>query len=545
MVNKKGFNPETGEWNDSLTGDFIWGNTNIGEALSFVMTPYTWSAVGSAYDNMNVLPGYHSVGNIGGRAYQNGTVMISAFNAIGRNTDDLLKEMGGLEEPIEGLTIPAIPISLADRFSILINGIRIQIKQRATLRNPSKFLAENSIWSQDMRQRLQETGTEKDLLRLWSEVEAHSTDAFWYVVGTAWQYAELIAPLRRELTSMVGETDASILLSSVSAETELLAGLGPVVGLSQVAHGKMDRQEYLYKYGHRGPYETEFAAPRLAEDPTWFDQQLSAYLESPVDVDELLSKQRTAFEAAWTRFSKSFPKQSTTMRQRLERAAEVIRIREAARSELARIAWVGRTWAQRAGEITALGEDIFFILDGEVLDLLAGKEAPTQYIPARKETHTRYTALPPYPMIISGQFDPFEWAADPNRPVDIFDSHLPGGTPLREEDVSRVIRGIPGSGGQAVGFVRRIDTPKESDRIRQDEILVTSQTNIGWTLIFPRLAAVVTDVGAPLSHAAIVARELGIPAVVGCGDATARLKTGDRVQVDGSAGTVTLIGDDN
>jgi pyruvate,water dikinase len=52
---------------------------------------------------------------------------------------------------------------------------------------------------------------------------------------------------------------------------------------------------------------------------------------------------------------------------------------------------------------------------------------------------------------------------------------------------------------------------------------------------------VVTDVGAPLSHAAIVARELGIPAVVGCGNATMLLKTGDRVQVDGSAGTVTLL----
>ena len=66
-------------------------------------------------------------------------------------------------------------------------------------------------------------------------------------------------------------------------------------------------------------------------------------------------------------------------------------------------------------------------------------------------------------------------------------------------------------------------------------------TNVGWTPLFPRAAAVVTDVGAPLSHAAIVARELGIPAVVGCGDATMRLKTGDRVRVDSTAGTVELL----
>jgi len=62
-----------------------------------------------------------------------------------------------------------------------------------------------------------------------------------------------------------------------------------------------------------------------------------------------------------------------------------------------------------------------------------------------------------------------------------------------------------------------------------------------WTPLFAMAAAVVTDVGAPLSHAAIVARELGIPAVVGCGDATMRLHTGDRVLVDGGQGVVEIL----
>jgi len=66
-------------------------------------------------------------------------------------------------------------------------------------------------------------------------------------------------------------------------------------------------------------------------------------------------------------------------------------------------------------------------------------------------------------------------------------------------------------------------------------------TAIGWTPLFPRAAAIVTDLGAPLSHAAIVARELGIPAVVGCGDATMRLKTGDRVRVNGGQGLVEIL----
>jgi pyruvate,water dikinase len=76
-------------------------------------------------------------------------------------------------------------------------------------------------------------------------------------------------------------------------------------------------------------------------------------------------------------------------------------------------------------------------------------------------------------------------------------------------------------------------------------VLVTTVTNIGWTPLFPRAAAVVTDVGAPLSHAAIVARELGIPAVVGTGTATSVLHTGDRVRVDGSRGTAEVLTPDS
>ncbi len=73
------------------------------------------------------------------------------------------------------------------------------------------------------------------------------------------------------------------------------------------------------------------------------------------------------------------------------------------------------------------------------------------------------------------------------------------------------------------------------------EILVTSTTNVGWTPLFPKAAAIITDIGAPLSHAAIGARELGIPAVVGCGNATTRLKTGDRVIIDGGQGVVQIL----
>ena len=107
--------------------------------------------------------------------------------------------------------------------------------------------------------------------------------------------------------------------------------------------------------------------------------------------------------------------------------------------------------------------------------------------------------------------------------------------------MSTIITGSPGSAGQVEGTVRVLANPEEGQHLKPGEILVTVQTDIAWTLLFPRAAAIVTDVGAPLSHAAIVARELGLPAVVGCGDATLRLKTGDRVRVDGGRGVVEIL----
>jgi pyruvate,water dikinase len=138
--------------------------------------------------------------------------------------------------------------------------------------------------------------------------------------------------------------------------------------------------------------------------------------------------------------------------------------------------------------------------------------------------------------MIIGHFDPFAWAADPKRRSDFFALNQPASTPP-----AGTIHGYAGAAGVVEGTVRKLDRPEDGNQLQDGEILVAVTTNVGWTLLFPRLAAVVTDVGAPLSHAAIVARELGIPAVVGCGNATMLLKTGNRVRVDGGSGIVELI----
>ncbi len=151
----------------------------------------------------------------------------------------------------------------------------------------------------------------------------------------------------------------------------------------------------------------------------------------------------------------------------------------------------------------------------------------------------RDTALPPYPTIIVGRFDPFQWAADPRRRSDIYNANAPAGVIATE--ASNTIKGFAGALGIVEGTVRRLERLEDSDQFQAGEILVTTLTNIGWTPLFPRAAGIITDLGAPLSHAAIVARELGIPAVVGCGDATMRLKTGDRVRLNGGQGLVEIL----
>jgi phosphoenolpyruvate synthase/pyruvate phosphate dikinase len=147
--------------------------------------------------------------------------------------------------------------------------------------------------------------------------------------------------------------------------------------------------------------------------------------------------------------------------------------------------------------------------------------------------------LPPLPAWIKGRFDPFQWAADPHRRMDVFDDHE--SLSLATQDPDGIVKGHPGSAGRVEGVVRRINSPDEGELLGSGEILVTCTTNIGWTPLFPRAAAIVTDIGGSLSHAAIVAREIGIPAVVGCRTATMRLKTGDRVLVDGGRGTVEIL----
>ena len=103
------------------------------------------------------------------------------------------------------------------------------------------------------------------------------------------------------------------------------------------------------------------------------------------------------------------------------------------------------------------------------------------------------------------------------------------------------LRGLAASGGVYEGPVRRVAGPTEFDRIVEGDVLLTESTSEAFNILLPLLGAIVTDSGGLLSHSAIVAREYGIPGVVGTREATERIADGVRLRVDGTAGEVTVL----
>lgn len=106
---------------------------------------------------------------------------------------------------------------------------------------------------------------------------------------------------------------------------------------------------------------------------------------------------------------------------------------------------------------------------------------------------------------------------------------------------SNEIRGFAASNGVVEGVARVVRSVEEMDRVLKGDILVCPITNPTWSPIFQRIAAAVSDIGGSMSHAAIVAREFGMPAVVGTGTATRRIRDGQRIRVDGGRGVVTIL----
>jgi rifampicin phosphotransferase len=246
----------------------------------------------------------------------------------------------------------------------------------------------------------------------------------------------------------------------------------------------------------------------------------------------LVESRHAAEKAAFAALASS-PRRLRAFRRLLADAQHLVPLREEQVAELT-IAWpVMRRAVCRIGEalvsrgVIAEPDDIFFLTRDEMLSALGDRGSAARFdVATRRATREQQARLVP-PLHV-GRLHPML-----EKMIDGMQGAL-GAVPSE----TAIVSGTPASPGRAGGAVRVIRGPEQFDELEPGEILVAPVTAPAWTPLFTRAAAVVTDVGSPASHASIIAREYGIPAVVGCGDATSRLRTGMRVTVNGATGNV-------
>lgn len=289
----------------------------------------------------------------------------------------------------------------------------------------------------------------------------------------------------------------------------------------------------LDRHGHRCPNETEWLNPRWCEDPGQVIALIAGYLNRSampglrnVSLDQKDRRTHALSEVA----AKLGPVRRWIIRRLLTRAQHLVRLRDNGRYYLAAgmfpfcrvFRTLGHRWARR-GWIRDPA-DFFFLSVPDIVAVLdrgapmpAGKSLLSM-VSARREAYD-YWCSSPSPEVIDSD----------GRPVS-------AGACSPKAEV--VLCGLPVSGGTASGIARVILHFSEAGKLRPGDILVTKSTDPGWTPLFPLVRGLVLEVGGVLSHASIVAREYGIPAVANIPDATKRIRDGQPLVVDGTAGKV-------
>lgn len=225
----------------------------------------------------------------------------------------------------------------------------------------------------------------------------------------------------------------------------------------------------------------------------------------------------------------------------LEMAQRYASLREEQASALT-LAWPAlRRAVLRLGDVLvargalARAEEVFFVERAELATALAAASGATRLAVRaddRRRTHERRARLTP----------PLALGALPGPMAAAFARAVEGMRAAPSATGANVVSGMAASPGRVRGRARIVRGPEDFHRLRDGEVLVAPTTAPAWTPLFARASAVVTDGGSVVAHASLVAREYGIPSVVGTGNATERLVDGMEVVVDGSAGHVEIVG---
>ena len=297
---------------------------------------------------------------------------------------------------------------------------------------------------------------------------------------------------------------------------------------------------FLARYGHRAVAEIDLGVPRWAEDPGHIVNVLANYLRvsDPAKApDRQFARAKATAEERVKELS-ARARAKGKLRGRLvahglRRARQTAGLRESPKFALILcFAEVRRQLALVGQDLAAAGrisepDDVFFLDLEEARVALRGADL-REAVAERRHTYGLEMRRRHIPRVLLSDGTDVEAALAARTPPD---STLPPGT----------LKGAPASAGTVTGRARVIMDPQGA-HLEPGEILVAPSTDPGWTPLFLTAGAMVMEMGGPISHGAVVAREYGIPAVVGVPGATVRINTGDVITVDGAAGTVRIEG---
>ncbi len=299
---------------------------------------------------------------------------------------------------------------------------------------------------------------------------------------------------------------------------------------------------HLQAYGHI-IYDLDFAKPLPLDDPTPMLETVKMYLHGKgTDPHE---RQRAAEEkrvqSAEATLNRLKGLRRWAFRKTLGMAQTMAQVRENALSDIGLGYPVLRRMLRELGcrfvqaGVIAQPDDIFWLQADEVQDVIVNlpkvqhlRDEMAERVAQRKATHEALKRVTPPPML------------PPKKRYMGFD--MEAWTPAAESSQSGgTLKGIAASAGRVTAPACVLRGPDDFDQMKPGDVLVAGTTTPAWTPLFAMASAVVTDIGGPLSHGSIVAREYGIPAVLGTGVATRRIHSGQTITVDGSAGVVALV----
>jgi rifampicin phosphotransferase len=341
----------------------------------------------------------------------------------------------------------------------------------------------------------------------------------------------------REIAAGIRENSSLCELTIVTPAARLLDALG---NHPQGKPTKLAIDRYLHDYG-RQVFNLDFVEATLEEAPKPFAMSLKAMVRNPgrdpaVRQQELTKNRRSKMWQA-LKFFKG--------RKRIDflQSYWTARINYPTREEA--LFYMGLAWSTLRPWALALGErlvevgtfrqpdDVFYVSSEDLESAIAAR-ANNQALAAlgeqaqeqRELRALRYRMDPP-PAI-----PPLKESKNTANPLATIHSNA---------DSEGTLKGFAVSPGTVTGVASVIMSPNDFDKMQPDSILVCPLTTPAWTQLFPHATALVTDIGSILAHGSIVAREYGIPAVLGVGDATQRIKSGDMLEVDGGRGTVKVL----